>query len=209
VRTTGPIDWTRPSSAHERGSDAFNRILAEDGLLAAAIENVVAARGAAGDCESYPFMDKLVLWSSADRALRLRLHLFFPGYTDRPHNHRWSFLSRVLTGGYLHSLYGDQDDVLRRAQRGDEITARHTYQAPAGVEYFLDHSLVHSLHAGTVTVTLLLRGPSVKDEYFTLDGGVRWSSGAQQESSALRQTKTMTEEGYARVLDTLRTERVI
>lgn len=212
VRTSGPIDWARPSRAYERVSEAFDRILADDGLLAAAVEGVVAARGGAGDCESYPFMDKLVLWSSADRALRLRLHVFFPGYADRPHNHRWSFLSRILSGGYVHSLYGDQDDVLRRAGRGEEITALHTYQACTGVGYFLDHSLVHSLHTATTTVSLLLRGPSVKDDYFTLDAGpgqVRWSSGAQRETSADRLVKTMTDEGFARVLDTLRTERVI
>ncbi len=212
VRTSGPVDWTKPSLADERVSDALDRILAEDGLLTAAVEGVVAARGGAGDCESYPFMDKLVLWSSADGTLRLRLHLFLPGYTDRPHNHRWSFLSRILAGGYLHSLYGDQDDVLRRVGRGEEITALHTYQAWAGVGYFLDHSLVHSLHTGTTTVSLLLRGPSVKDDYFTLDAGpgqVRWSSGAQRETSADRRAKTMAEEGFVRVLDTLRAERVI
>jgi hypothetical protein len=206
LRSATSIEWTDAGQAHPAISEMFDRILAEDELLATVVDRTIASRGSAGECESFPALDKLVLWQSADRSVRLRLHVFFPGYHDRPHNHRWSFASRILRGRYVHALYGLEDGVWAAAERGIMPTARYVSEERAGYGYFLDSSLVHSLHADTVTVTLLLRGPAVKDDYFSLEGAansVRHGVGANQESAEDRLTKAMTEEGFSRVRTTL------
>ena len=206
LRSAAPIEWADAGQAHAATSGIFDRILAEDELLATVIDETIASRGSEGDCESFDALDKLVLWQSADGAQRLRLHLFSPGYYDRPHNHRWSFASRILSGRYAHSLYGLEDEVWAAAERGVLPAARYVSEERAGGGYFLDSSLVHSVSTDTVTVTLVLRGPAVKNDYFTFDvaaNSVSHGMGAKQESAAERLAKAMTVDGFSRVRTTL------
>ena len=212
LRNAVSIEWTDAGQAHAAISGIFDRILAEDELLATVIDETIASRGSEGDCESFEDLDKLVLWQSADRAVRLRLHVFFPGYYDRPHNHRWSFASRILRGGYAHSLYGLEDEVWAAAERGVLPAARYVSEERAGDGYFLDSSLVHSVHADTVTVSLVLRGPAVKSDYFQFDvaaNRVRHGLGATQESAAERLSKAMTGDGFSRVRTTLEQQGLV
>jgi len=58
---------------------------------------------------TYNFMYKLVLYNAAELAVRLRLHVYQAGFFDRPHNHRWSFASHILRGGYVHRIFGSAD----------------------------------------------------------------------------------------------------
>jgi hypothetical protein len=209
VRPAEDVGWGDARQAHGDLADIVGRLLSDRQQLADSIRDVLDGSGAAG-CESYPAMDKLLLWSSPDRRLRLRLHVFFPGYADRPHDHRWSFLSRILAGRYTHSLYGTAPDVLDRVERGLPLRVLYARDESAGSDYFLDSGLVHSLHAEEVTVSLLLRGPAVKDTYFTLQAGapgdlpaIDVSSGAARESSAQLSAKAMTRAGLERVRATL------
>jgi hypothetical protein len=201
VSEAAAIDWSEPRLALPAASGLLDRIVPPGGPAWAAAAEILAGGAAAGACESFPGLDKIVLWQSPDSALRLRLHVFFPGYFDRPHNHRWSFVSRVVAGGYLHSLYGGEDEILARARDGAP-PPRHVYPVTAGSEYFLDHTMVHSLRADTPTISLVLRGPAAKQAYFTMDAGqgkVRWSTGASAELPAELAAKSMTADGFARV----------
>jgi hypothetical protein len=217
VAAAGGIDWSHPQSGAQRAREVLDRLTDRPDLLVALVRDVAAAdarAGAAGGaaCESYPNMDKLVLWQSPDGAVRLRLHVFFPGYVDRPHNHRWSFVSRIVTGGYLHTVYGSDVEVLREVGEGREPQPRYLRREGPGGDYFLADTMVHSLRVDEVTVSLLLRGPAVKDRYFTVlppDGHTAvadrlvFSGGAAQESAAERQTKRLTAAGIARVVGVL------
>jgi hypothetical protein len=210
---SGPIDWDDPHAARKVAADIFDQVASRPEVLVALVEEVGRTGAAAEAGESYPRMDKLVLWQSADRAVRLRLHVFFPGYADRTHNHRWSFVSRIVSGGYVHSLYGSESDVMREIEGGRVPPVVYAGRVQASSEYFLHHSMVHSLRAEEVAVSLVLRGPSVKDEYFTLEDGdgsaglserLLWSAGAARESSDERASKEMSEEGVARVVGVLK-----
>jgi hypothetical protein len=198
IEDHGPIPWDQPVAAHAHIGRIFDRLLTEDGLLGRVVSSVGDhVRG----CESYPAMDKLLLWQSPDS--RLRLHLFSPGYVDRPHNHRWNFATRVLAGRYLHSVYGTADEVLDRVTRGTAPDPMHVHELTGGTGYFLDHRLVHSLATDTHTVTLLLRGPEAAKDYFTWEpstASIVWSTGAVRESAEQRRDKVMSAEGYARVV---------
>ncbi|MEV7010660.1 hypothetical protein [Streptosporangium sp. NPDC051022] len=212
LRAALKIDWTDAGAAYRISGGIFDALEGGGDLLATRIREVIARRGAGGDCESYEQMDKLVLWQSEDRSLRLRLHVFHPGFFDRPHNHRWSFVSRILTGGYLHSLYGSEETVAEQARAGHAPLSRFVRQETPGTQYFLEHSLVHSLSADRVSVSLLLRGPSVKDDYFTWSaaaGRLVQSRGAAQENTADRAAKTMPDARFDQVLDVLVREGIV
>jgi len=203
IAESGSGDWSDSQAAQRSSSLVLDRILGRQGFLAASVAELA---GSLRGCESYPYMDKLLLWRSDDGDLRLRLHVFSPGYADRPHNHRWSFASRLLGGAYLHTLYGDEHEVLDNAQRGTAPRARFIHELATGAAYFLHHSQVHSLSTETETVSLVLRGPSRKDDYFTWEEASRrvvWSSGAAREDAADSASKAMDDAGYARVLEAL------
>lgn len=201
IQHAGPVDWAHSRDAYRIACGILREIALADGLVGAAVREATENARTRADCESYDTMDKIVLWANADRSTRLRLHIFRPGYSDRPHNHRWSFAARVLAGEYLHSIYGSEDEVLAHP---DSPRVQHAYAVRPGADYYLAHSLVHSLSTGTTTVSLVLRGPSVKDSYFTVDGAsTSWSTGADRESGAERRAKTMTDDGVDRVLTAL------
>jgi hypothetical protein len=44
--------------------------------------------------EHYDILNKIMLWDDPG-GFRLRLHVFLPGYFDRPQNHRWSYASTI------------------------------------------------------------------------------------------------------------------
>ena len=95
-------------------------------------------------------------------------------------------------------------------ERGLPLRVLYAREETAGSTYFLDHALVHSLRADCVTASLLLRGPAVKDSYFTLRAGppgarpaIDLSVGAARESREELAEKAMTAEGLERVRRTL------
>lgn len=205
-----PIDWSNLPEAQETVGAFLDRVLAQPELLGD-LARQAAAVGWEG-CESYPQMDKIVLWRNDELEMRLRLHIFGPGYVDRPHNHRWSFASRILTGAYVHSVYGSEADVMQLLREGKPPRLLYSQVERPGSQYLLDHSAVHSLRTDQWTVSLLLRGPAVKEEYFTIEPvssgqlmeRVRWSGGAAHESDARRAEKELTVAGRQRLGAVLR-----
>ena len=117
----------------------------------------------------------------------VRLHHFSRGYADvTPHNHEWNFFSRVLRGGYSHTLYrirpqgeepGGFGDPATRAQRyarwsraahgayGEQpaetavrlkVQMQHTHSE--GGVYFIDSAAVHGIErVDSDVVTMLVR----------------------------------------------------
>jgi hypothetical protein len=110
-----------------------------------------------GLSEHYDILDKLVLHDDPT-GWRIRLHVFLPGYYDRPHNHRWTYSSRILRGSYHHTLYG-LDDILDEAM---DVSALQPYMVrteTAADSYTLHHRMIHAAVAEPHTVTLIVRGP--------------------------------------------------
>jgi hypothetical protein len=142
-------------------------------------------------CEHYDILDKIVLHDDPS-GLRVRLHVFLPGYFDRPHNHRWSYASTIMRGQYRHYLFGDvepEDSIdpgsLRAIMVRDE---------PPGSTYALHHAMVHAVVAEPYTVSLVIRGPAVKDRFWVMDRktGQNWCQyGAGQEPASDAARKRM------------------
>ena len=123
------------------------------------------------DSTHYERVDKLVLWNSDDKAMQIRLHVYanqpcsgkIPNLADisEAHNHRWNFSTRILSGGYFHTIY-----------RMDLLETGKSYLAPimirhegVGSCYALHHSHYHSIVEEPNTVSLIVRGPIEKASF--------------------------------------------
>jgi hypothetical protein len=155
-------------------------------------------------CEHYDILDKIVLWDDPT-GFRVRLHVFLPGYFDRPHNHRWSYASSVLVGRYRHILFGDVD--LDKRVDPASLTPVMVRWEQAGSSYALHHTMVHAVVAEPYTVSLVVRGPAVKDRFLVMDrttGESWWQYGAAQESPEDAAKKRMLADRVVELTDRLR-----
>lgn len=149
-------------------------------------------------CEHYDTLDKIVLHDDPAR-WRLRLHIFAPGYVDRPHNHRWAYTSRILHGSYTHTLYGTDERLDPTSDTLDvaALTPRMVRTEQPGHTYTLHHSMIHSVTAQPYTTSLIVRGPAVKDRFLVTDrttGKAWWQHGAATDPAAEAARKRMTAE---------------
>jgi hypothetical protein len=142
-------------------------------------------------CEHYDILDKIVLHSD-ESGIRLRFHVFLPGYFDRPHNHRWSYASMILRGEYRHYLFGNTS--LDETIDPGSLTALQVRQEHVGIVYALHHTMVHAVVAEPFTVSLVLGGPATKDRFLVMDRKTSeswWQYGAHQESVTSAAEKQM------------------
>lgn len=166
----------------------------------------------------YERVDKLVLWNSNDKTMQIRLHV----YAEHPckikvhnladiseaHNHRWNFSTRILSGGYLHTIY--KEDLLDTGKFNlVPIMIRHE---GVGSSYALHHSQYHSIKEELNTVSLIVRGPIEKKSFQVISGR---ESEIQPKDSLTLQTpeekkqKAMTLKDYEKVLTHLLSLKII
>ncbi|MGY4103600.1 hypothetical protein ACW2Q0_29160 [Nocardia sp. R16R-3T] len=147
--------------------------------------------------EHYDILDKIVLHDDPVAGFRVRLHIFLPGYFDRPHNHRWSYASRILRGHYRHFLYGNAEvDDQIDPWKLEPLMVR---EEPVGTAYALHHSMVHAVVAEPFTASLVVRGPAMKDRFLVMDrttGQAWWQYGAKDESADEAERKRITPDRF-------------
>lgn len=182
------LDWEDTEKVQRLSSECLLALSRDQASLAAALAGLPDDPHLMALCEHYDILDKLVLWD--DRSgVRIRLHIFLPGYYDRPHNHRWSYSSIILRGSYQHYLFGDPGDLGPNidVSRLKPLMVRREV---SGSTYTLHHNAIHAVVAEPYTVSLIVRGPAVKDRFLVMDrktGASWWQYGAnlEQASSAL------------------------
>lgn len=186
------IDWD-DLTAVAAASDKVLRALDDDRAhLRELVANTVQQPNLARLCEHYDILDKIVLHDNPT-GWRLRLHVFLPGYFDRPHNHRWTYTSRILHGSYTHALYGT-DEAFDDEVNVPTLAARMIRTERAGSTYTLHHSMIHSVVAAPYTTSLIVRGPAVKSRFIVTDrttGQAWWQYGAATEPPEAQQAKRM------------------
>ena len=187
------LDWEDLQAVSAACEDAFATLTADRWtLLADLLHDLPRHPDLPAMCETYDFVDKLVLHDDPAHGYRVRLHRFRPGYFDRPHNHRWTFGSKILTGAYRHAQYGG--DAAFEDADPKTLTALQIRTEHAGDFYVLHHTAVHSVTAEEGTVSLVLRGPAAKDRFRILDavsGNSFHVVGAKDETAAQRDAKRM------------------
>ncbi|WP_214324788.1 hypothetical protein [Nonomuraea sediminis] len=197
------IDWEDTSSVEETCRKALEQLNTNRGILRKALYDLPNRPELLALCE-HPSpvdtaelgqqLDKLVLYED-ETGFRVRMHIFWSGCDDLPHNHRWSFASMILKGQFRHLLYGLE-------------TYEDTMQLPipkplqvrierVGSIYALHHSMLHALVAEENAVSLFIRGPVVKERGYLVDpktGKRIWHLGVAEETPEAIARKRMTPE---------------
>ncbi|MGW4240928.1 hypothetical protein [Nocardia sp. NPDC004722] len=199
------IDWNDIDEVERAAFEFFEVVAAEPAVIRSRLDELPRRPELMELCEHYDILDKVVLFSDDASGVRIRLHVFLPGYYDRPHNHRWSYASRILRGQYRHYLFGNAeiDDQLDPAK----LPVLQVREEPVGGTYALHHTMVHAVVAQPWTVSLVVRGPAVKDRFVVSDRGTGeawWQYGAGKESAAEAAKKRMTPERFQHVVRDLK-----
>jgi len=187
------LDWTDLAAVAAASTEVLN-LAANRPLLGKLASAVIAQPDLARLCEHYDILDKIVLYDDAD-GWRLRLHVFLDGYFDRPHNHRWTYTSRILSGKYTHTLYSTDHEFTDEVDVS-VLTPRLVRTEEPGDTYTLHHSMIHSVTAHGEAVTLIVRGPAVKDRFVVTDritGKAWWQYGAATETTKAAEAKRMSD----------------
>jgi len=187
------LDWNDLPAVAAAATRLLDRLDSDRSLLGQLAAQITQNSTLIGLCEHYDILDKLVLHDDAS-GWRLRLHVFLDGYFDRPHNHRWTYTSRILSGSYTHTFYSINQDFTDEI----DVAALLPHQVrveESGDTYTLHDSMIHSVTAHGETVTLIVRGPAVKDRFVVTDrvtGKAWWQYGAATESPEAAAAKRMT-----------------
>lgn len=203
------LDWDDLEAVNVASTEVLDHLSADRALLGTLTTAVIDTPHLAGLCEHYDILDKIVLHDDP-AGWRLRLHVFLDGYFDRPHNHRWTYTSRILTGCYTHTLYGTDHDFTDEIDVS-ELTGRMSRIERHGDTYTLHHSMIHSVTAHGAAVTLIVRGPAVKDRFVVTDritGKAWWQYGAATETPEQAAAKHMTGSQLRDRIATLRASKL-
>ena len=188
------LDWTDLPAVTAASTTVLDTLTTNRALLGELTDAVRSDPYLARLCEHYDILDKIVLHDDPD-GWRLRLHVFLDGYFDRPHNHRWTYTSRILSGSYTHTLYGTDHDFTQDVDVA-ALAPRLVRIEEPGDTYTLHHTMIHSVTAHGQAVTLIVRGPAVKDRFVVTDratGNAWWQYGAATETPAAAAAKRMTD----------------
>ncbi|EKD09782.1 MAG: hypothetical protein P5702_12570 [Limnospira sp. PMC 1291.21] len=199
------IDWDNYEDAQDKISHALYSIFNNQDKLRDCILKIPQSPELFNKCEHYDILDKLVIYNDPS-GFRIRIHLFLPGYIDRPHNHRWAYGSIILSGSYKHFLYLSKEQCLNEKSSLDSLVNIMVRSENVGSSYFLNPNAIHSIKAEPYTVSVIVRGPSVTNKFLVMDkasGDVWWQYGSDQESDKEKQKKLLTKERFKLVCDQL------
>ena len=165
----------------------------------------------------YAGVDKLVLWNSNDKKMQVRLHVYSSCSHNnannqidiaKAHNHRWNFSTRILSGGYFHTIYR-MEQLASGKYCLDPVMIRHEN---IGSSYSLHHSQYHSIIEEPNTVSLIVRGPVEKEcfQVVTDEGGeIQLQDAPTLQKPEEKKQKTMTLVEYKNVLNQLLSLKII
>jgi len=134
------------------------------------LENILQEKYLISLAEHYDFFDKLVLYVDKKDRFRIRLHIFTGDKSTkyRPHCHRWAYSSVILHNGYKHFIYGTEDQINENTNIKD-LNPILIREEKTGSIYTLDHKVFHSIEAEANTVSVIIRGPAVKDRFLIFE----------------------------------------
>jgi predicted metal-dependent enzyme (double-stranded beta helix superfamily) len=196
LRSLDADKWDDMDVVESAARMSLDVLAGDPAVIRAALRDIPRTPGLLPLCEHYDILDKIVLHDDPT-GFRVRLHVFLPGYFDRPHNHRWSYASMILHGAYRHHLYGNAE-VNQDIDPGSLAAVMIRREAP-GDFYALHHSMVHAVVAEPHTVSLVVRGPAVKDRFLVMDrttGRAWWQYGTAKESADEASRKRMSAERF-------------
>jgi hypothetical protein len=161
-------------------------------------------------CEFDAVLYKLVIYATP--AVRLRIHIFKKGCADRAHNHRWTFSAHVLNGGYTHTIY-DSNMELSTSMKYTDLRPVLVRNETVGSAYTLHHGHIHTLLAEPDTISVMLRGPAMKEKMLILDKDLNeswWQFGeANDKTEEDKKNTKLSYDEYQSITGYLREKEII
>lgn len=150
------VDWADFEAAGEQ-TRSILRCLDED---RAALRELIESVDGTLDFDDDGDGVGITLYYAADKGIHLRLSIFRDAGEARPHNHRLSFSTRILAGGYRHTWYGR---IGEGAGLDSGLTPYLTRTESPGSTYTFHHGAFHSVAPSPDTVALVLSATSSED----------------------------------------------
>jgi hypothetical protein len=196
-----PIDWRDFERASETSKRVLHKLAGDGDLLRALVHRVEEAPRLLEMAEHHQLLDRMVIYDALDRGFRIRLHLTTDEHHDRPHDHRFSFSTLILRGGYRHIWHAPGQEV---GEGMDVARLRPLFVTTEaqGACYTLHHSALHTTFTTPDTVSLFIRGPAEKQRSVITDkrsGKLWWRYGESDETAERRSEVQMSAEGYRKM----------
>ncbi|MDT0436432.1 MULTISPECIES: hypothetical protein [Streptomyces] len=192
------VDWSDLDKAHQNNSAFLAALASDKDALRRLVDGVRTDPLLWDMCEHNRLFDKLVLHDAPDRNFRIRLHVWSDMEVAAPHDHRWSFTTRLLTGGYDHMLYQVVEDTSQEGA-APAFEPRFRTTERAGDSYTIHHEVVHATTTQARTVSLLVRGPAEKSVSRRMDphtGKLWFGLGRKDQTEADVARRRMTVEQF-------------
>lgn len=203
------LDWTDMPKLLGPMEELLDDLASSPTWLNDAFDHVLRTPELLNQCERLQELDRVVLVSDKNSDVRVRLHLFTGSDFDRPHNHRWSFGSRLLHGSYHHYLFGDYEELTPETRIGTPALVR---EEKAGSGYLIRHTMVHTVASPPGTTSLIVRGPAEKDRFLVMNrntGGAWWQYGQKAEKPEDQEKRRLGAERVEEIRRLLITQGVI
>jgi hypothetical protein len=214
------VDWSNLNKAHLQNSEFLEALTANKEAMAVLVGRVQTEPDLWDLSEHNRLFDKLVLHDAPDRNFRLRLHIWADIEVATPHDHRWSFTTLLLRGGYQHTLYDLTDshgnsvppDAALDANDQPKFVERFSSTLRGGDSYTIHHTLVHSTLTRSRTVSLVVRGPAEKSRARTTDpmtGAIQFGFGRQDQTVEDVAKSRLSTDRYEEIREQLRNHSII
>jgi hypothetical protein len=173
-------DWTNIDQVRQVTSTALDEFT-RPGAIQELLDNFLYDSRLADLSSSRNWGDRFVLFDDPGSGVRIRLHRYHERVVDPPHSHRWTFTSRVLTGGYTHWLYGAESRMVESLEAHGRIpSATLVREEIASHGYTIDSAVVHAIRVRQGTMSLIVHGPKINDatvQVFSGEAGLTWTVG--------------------------------
>jgi hypothetical protein len=170
------LDWKDLSSVRTVCGPILRGFGLELARIAAAMQYTLNTPELLGRCVSDGFFDRVVLYEAPDKHYSIRVHFLVPTEYERPHNHRATFVTRLISGQYIHSIYTLPHDVWSRDSRVPLTKKEISQLRPtlvrleqSGSGYVLHHSVFHSTIGDSHHASIVIRGPSERERLLFVD----------------------------------------
>jgi hypothetical protein len=220
------VDWSDGDAAAEASERLLEQLQGDRAGLEKLVRRVGTNAELLDMCESDEFRFKIVLYDAPDRGFRVRLHAWRSDFADTPHQHRFAYAARLLTGSYQHVIYAaGQELAIPGIERyydqhlplDHELVAGRidpglfkrilSFTAVAGRSYFQGSEVdLSSTIISENTVSLFVRGPAVRDCSFQWhrDGQtIVWRAGAAHAPAEHQASVRTDRQTFDEIVDTL------
>src|SRR3989344_3363851 len=205
IKSLEKINWKDFNDIALKSSTVLVDIFNNRRIIDLFLKNVVKNNNLISLVEHYDFFDKLVIYIDKKDRFRIRLHVFSGEDSNkhRPHCHRWNYSSVILQGAYKHNIYGTEDKIDENTKINN-LNPILVQEEKVGSIYTLSHKVFHSIAAQKDTVSMLIRGPALKDRFLIMDKKVNkiwWEYGRESETIEEIKNKSVSPENFKKIIN--------